>query len=628
MLKEKYYSYFENASKEDVDKAVNTFSKQIKDLLISILGVNSKYSVLDNQERVIPAIKKIKKRLYKQNLLVVFSDYDEDLVTRVVNSLKEEKREAFLKEYSFKNNEVKEDLTEEEKKWNYKTFTRIENKLLKEELKLAKSTKESRKYKRNLYEAFSDYDKDKVYSLVSKLNEEELNFLRKEYSFVSNEEKEELTDFEKRKNYYTLCKINKALLNNKNDFKREYSFNTKNYKGLFNQVNEEKDLVLEAIELLPEHDRKLLKLKYGEEYSNAYLVSAEITDEINGRIIRKIKRKIKDLKQSKKVKITDIIDEDIDIIRLKVKLSRKETKEKVYSVFGEDLTKEVTLVGNKVALKQSVIKAIKNINVDYNRSKTLSETLCKYKEENESNEAFLSRITNVADKVLNEYEKELLKRKYGTNLDETVRGKDLTKEEKYLIDHSIVYKIKNGLKKYKGKDKIYYKSLDNIFTKKELELIKVYIRKLSEEEQTLLKTKYGEDFMSPAEKGTLSNEELEVIKKILHKFERDVVKDSNMFNVSNNSLQHMSKIFNVSNKTLLYMRRLTKTSEYERIKDIYGEKEALGIMSLIYARSITLHDIELVTGLTLDKIEVLANCYLDNVDRNVHDKLLRTRKHD
>ena len=131
MLKEKYYSYFENASKEDVDKAVNTFSKQIKDLLIRILGVNSKYSVLDNQERVISAIKEIKKRLYKQNLFVVFSDYDENLVIRVVNSLKEEKRKAFLKEYSFKNCEVKENLTEEEKKWNYKSLARIENKLLK-----------------------------------------------------------------------------------------------------------------------------------------------------------------------------------------------------------------------------------------------------------------------------------------------------------------------------------------------------------------------------------------------------------------------------------------------------------------------------------------------------------------
>lgn len=614
MLKEKYYSYFENASKEDVDKAVNTFSKQIKDLLIRILGVNSKYSVLDNQERVISAIKEIKKRLYKQNLFVVFSDYDENLVIRVVNSLKEEKRKAFLKEYSFKNYEVKENLTEEEKKWNYKSLARIENKLLKEELKLAKTTKVSKFYKRNLYEIFSDYDKDKVYSLVNKLNEEELNTLRKECSFVNGEIKEELSDFEKRKNYYTLCKINKALLNNKSDFKREYSFNIKNYKGLFNQVNEDKSLVLEAIELLSEYERELLKLKYGEDYSTINLVDAKITDEINGRIIRKIKRKIKDLKQSKKVKITDLIDEDIDIIRLKVNFSRNETKEKVYSVFGEDLTKEVTLVGNKVALKQVVIKAIKNIDIDYNRSKTLSETLCKYKEESESNEDFLSRISTVINKVLNENEKDLLKRKYGTNLDETVRGKDLTREEKYLIDHSIVYKIKNGLKKSKSIDKIYYKSLDSIFTKEELELIKEYISKLSKEEQTLLKIKYGEDFMNPTEKGTLSNEDLEVIKKILHKFERDVVKDSN--------------IFNVSNKSLLYMRRLTKTSEYERIKDIYGEKEALGIMSLIYGKGITLHDIELVTGLTLDKIEVLANCYLDNVDRNVYNKLLRTRKHD
>ena len=614
MLKEKYYSYFENASKEDVDKAVNTFSKQIKDLLIRILGVNSKYSVFDNQERVISAIKEIKKRLYKQNLFVVFSDYDENLVIRVVNSLKEEKRKAFLKEYSFKNCEVKENLTEEEKKWNYKSLARIENKLLKEELKLAKTTKVSKFYKRNLYEIFSDYDKDKVYSLVNKLNEEELNTLRKECSFVNGEIKEELSDFEKRKNYYTLCKINKALLNNKSDFKREYSFNIKNYKGLFNQVNEDKSLVLEAIELLSEYERELLKLKYGEDYSTINLVDAKITDEINGRIIRKIKRKIKDLKQSKKVKITDLIDEDIDIIRLKVNFSRNETKEKVYSVFGEDLTKEVTLVGNKVALKQVVIKAIKNIDIDYSRSKTLSETLCKYKEESESNEDFLSRISTVINKVLNENEKDLLKRKYGTNLDETVRGKDLTREEKYLIDHSIVYKIKNGLKKSKSIDKIYYKSLDSIFIKEELELIKEYISKLSKEEQTLLKIKYGEDFMNPTEKGTLSNEDLEVIKKILHKFERDVVKDSN--------------IFNVSNKSLLYMRRLTKTSEYERIKDIYGEKEALGIMSLIYGKGITLHDIELVTGLTLDKIEVLANCYLDNVDRNVYNKLLRTRKHD
>ena len=34
------------------------------------------------------------------------------------------------------------------------------------------------------------------------------------------------------------------------------------------------------------------------------------------------------------------------------------------------------------------------------------------------------------------------------------------------------------------------------------------------------------------------------------------------------------------------------------------------------------------TNTEIDKIEVLANCYLDNVDRNVYNKLLRTRKHD
>lgn len=468
-------------------------------------------------------------------------------------------------------------------------------------------------YKKNLFKVFSKYDKAKVFDLVYDLDDNMLELLLKEYSFKSDSVREKVNTFEKSKNYYTISKIGKALLDNKSSFKKEYTFDAKNYKGLFNQINEDKELILKGISLLSPEERRLLKLKYGENYDEVNLVDSTLNDEINIKILRKIKRRINDLKNSKSVKITDLIDEDIDVIRYKVGFLRKNTRELIYSKFGDDLSKEVILMGNEIVLKMSTINAIKNVVINESSlGKTLFNALSKYKLNGESDLEFSERVKDVIDKYLREEDIYLLKKKYGVNLDETVHGKDLTKDERYFIDHILIYRIRNYLK-VSNKSKVYYKGLDGIFTKEELELVKVYISKMSEEEQTLLKIKYGEDFMSPREKGTLSNKDLEVIKKILQRFERNIVKDSN--------------IFKVSDKSLLYMRRLAKTSEYDRIKDIYGKKEALGIMALVYGKSITFHDIELVTGLTLDKIEVLASCYLDNVDRKVYSKLLRTRKH-
>lgn len=253
-------------------------------------------------------------------------------------------------------------------------------------------------YKKNLFKVFSKYDKAKVFDLVYDLDDNILEILLKEYSFNSNSVREKVNTFEKNKNYYTISKIGKALLDNKSSFKKEYTFDAKNYKGLFNQINEDKELILKGISLLSPEERRLLKLKYGENYDEVNLVDSTLNDEINIKILRKIKRRINDLKNSKSVKITDLIDEDIDVIRYKVGFLRKNTRKLIYSKFGDDLSKEVILIGNEIVLKMSTINAIKNVVINESSlGKTLFNALSKYKLNGESDLEFSERVKDVID---------------------------------------------------------------------------------------------------------------------------------------------------------------------------------------------------------------------------------------
>ena len=62
--------------------------------------------------------------------------------------------------------------------------------------------------------------------------------------------------------------------------------------------------------------------------------------------------------------------------------------------------------------------------------------------------------------------------------------------------------------------------------------------------------------------------------------------------------------------------------EYEKLKDIYGEKEALAILLYVYGKSkVNIKDIENLTGFTKEEILEYTNSYLNDEWQNVLKKI-------
>lgn len=62
-----------------------------------------------------------------------------------------------------------------------------------------------------------------------------------------------------------------------------------NYKGFFNQFDKPVNEVIRVINTLPERDINLLKLKLGNDYKELNVIDTVINQEINSRIVVRIK---------------------------------------------------------------------------------------------------------------------------------------------------------------------------------------------------------------------------------------------------------------------------------------------------------------------------------------------------
>lgn len=629
-LREEFYELFKNASKSDIEKAISLLSESDKDLLIYLWGQDKKQREM-NTKQAEDLIKNVNKRLYKRSIYDKFEGYDKEKVKNLVVSLPPKDKEALLKEYSLEEYEFKNvPIARETKDRNYKTLRKIEAALISK-----KEVFHPELYKKNLYKRFEGYDKKNIELLVADLDEESRNNLLMQYSFSFTEPRiEDLPKRIKELNYLTLSRIKNALKNNKTSFKRVFTNKEEMYKKFYDQLNFDKEVVNKVLLTLDYEELGLLKLKYGENLEEIHEIPVDINSRITMNILRKIRNRAQMLTSGgKMVTIFDYTNiPDIDEIRRVVSNMPEYQKKGLYKCFGEDLTKSWIFkeTDSRVLLNKAVMNKLNN--EPKKRSyfyQPLMASLKGFKKENETDIEFERRVKEIIEKYFSEEEKLLLQKKFGKNLDETGEGKDLTKDEKYLIGNRLVFKIRYYLK---DKNEVYCKKLFDRFSEGEKEALLVLINDLPEEDKTLLQKKYGANYDKVTLIKSLSKEENLKVKRVLSKLTWKLVKEyTNKDHMQNyDELSGLSKVMTElldQNKTytatvLFSLRSILRMKEYEKLKSVYGEKESLAILLYVYGKSkVNIKDIENLTGFTEKEILEYTNSYLNDEWQNVLKKI-------
>lgn len=449
---------------------------------------------------------------------------------------------------------------------------------------------ENNLYKKNILDLF-DAEEDVVKSLVNSLKPDQRKYLFLEYSFT-REIKEPIDDKITYRNWYTINKIRKAIKSNK----KEFGPNRRKgqYKGFFNQFNYSKEEVLRAVNSLNTEDINTLKKKFGSNLEGNFLVDDKTNEEINVRICRQIRRTIESYKNGSYVKITDLVNEDIDTIKERMNLLPKREQAKVYNLFGDNLDKEVACKTMYIdsLLAKNIITRLSESRGKFRHTsfKPLIDSLELYRLPLETNMEFLIRIKSAVE-ALSEKDKLLLKKKYGENLDKTMFQSEISIEENNYILHTVMYKIRFKLKEKKIRE---YKGLFDRVNPDERGLLLMFIDTLSDEDKALLKKKYGEDYTLTSRYGSMTKEENKRIKDILSR------------GVSYFNSLKQYKYNNVNINTLRDMRNILRSDEFNYLKGIFGENKSLAVLTYLARKNISVSEIEEVTGVTKEELDLLV----------------------
>lgn len=198
------------------------------------------------------------------------------------------------------------------------------------------------------------------------------------------------------------------------------------YNPFFTLFDTKVETVLEVIKTLPDKDIKLLKKKYGENYTNILMVPT-LTDaelkHINQVILRKIKTRLLLLNNGYSITyITDIFEcSRLDKIRnaiIKTKKLSYFTK-----VFGPNLDKPIVynpeIIGNNFSLKQDVLNVVKKELYQFTKVEIRTpfpDLFIKYMRKDEDYYNFVNRIKFILDKHRNEKVISDIYEIYGENL--------------------------------------------------------------------------------------------------------------------------------------------------------------------------------------------------------------------
>lgn len=198
------------------------------------------------------------------------------------------------------------------------------------------------------------------------------------------------------------------------------------YRDFFTLFDDKVETVLEVIKTLPDKDIKLLKKKYGENYTNTLIIPTLTEKElkhINEVIIRKIKARLLLLNNGYSITyITDIFEcTSLDKIRNAIIKTNKLNY--FTKVFGLNLDKPIIynpkILGINSSLKQDAIKVVKKelyglIKIELHSP--FPDLFLDYMKENEDYFTFISRIKSILDKHKNEKVIVDIYKIYGENL--------------------------------------------------------------------------------------------------------------------------------------------------------------------------------------------------------------------
>ena len=415
-------------------------------------------------------------------------------------------------------------------------------------------------FKKNLYIRFEGYDKKNIELLVADLDEEARNNLLMQYSFSFTEPRiEDLPKKIKEMNYLTLSRIKNALENNKTSFKRIFTNKTEMYKKFYDQLKFDKEVVNKVLLTLDYEELGLLKLKYGENLEEIHEIPVDINHIITMNILRKIRNRAKMLTSGGKM---------------------------------------VTIF-------------------DYTNIPDIDE---------------IRRVVS----NMPEYQRKGLYKCFGEDLTKSWIFKE--SDSHVLINKAVINKLNNEPKKRK----YFYQPLmaslkgfkkenetDIEFERRVKEIIEKYF---SEEDKALLQKKYGANYDKVTLINSLSKEENLKVKRVLSRLTWKLVKEyTNKDHIQNyDELSGLSKVMTElldQNKTytatvLFSLRSILRMKEYEKLKDIYGEKESLAILLYVYGKSkVNIKDIENLTGFTKEEILEYTNSYLNDQWQNVLKKI-------
>lgn len=270
---------------------------------------------------------------------------------------------------------------------------------------------------------------DNINNLINTLKPFEREYLLKEYSLNSDDIIEVLTSEEVDRNKKTIQKLKNAVNVNRFNLTRKKS--PENYKGFFNQFDKPANEVIRVINTLPERDINLLKLKLGNDYKELNVIDGVINQEINSRIVVRIKRYFSYLDNGAEyVTIRDFVNDtkDIDTIKLRVESLNEQQKKLIYKFFKYDLSKEHITTDKEGLINKQIIRKL-NIYTDKRRTKEFKSfysQLVDLKLDSETISEFNERINTSLTHLTNE-EKSLLYKKYHSDLMNSLNYGQVTK---------------------------------------------------------------------------------------------------------------------------------------------------------------------------------------------------------
>ena len=509
---ETIYERFKDFSKEEIDTVVANLSDDDKKFVILRYGEDFNISFESNltEEQKLKfqyIMRKVKTNLLKNHpeltgklktIYQYFEDYKKEEVDIMLSKLTASDKEILKLKYGEDLTiPFKGELTEEQKPAYYSLNSKMKR-LLKD------PNSKRKKYWKTIYEQYPKYTKEQIDTVVALLTDEEKEVLKLKFGNNLEERyKAKLTKEERIKTQMLVKKMERFLENGGS--REKISNRVKTIYQYFGDYTKEE--VDKAISTLPDKDKELIKLKYGEDLTVPYksTLDKNKNSTFYSLIAPKIKRKI-NIANNGGIKIArgpkpktiyqsleGYTKEDIDIML--TKLSPKD-KELIKLRYGDNLTVSTSSKLDKKqqarfynTLVPKMKKLLKNPNMANIRNpKTIYQYFEGYTKEEV--DAAISKLPINNKNIITLKFGEDLTVPYNSNIDTKEASKFYTS-----IRKTIERLLENPNSKVNGKNRTIYEFFDK-FTKEEVDNV---ISSLSQTDKELIKTRFGEDLEVPFE---------------------------------------------------------------------------------------------------------------------------------